>query len=160
MWALACTQPGSEQKAFDNITRQGFETYWPRYFKDRPRSLFPSYLFVQTESQHKSPWRVLLSTYGVRRLLMRHNGESLEPQPVPQKIIDDLRSQEVDGFYQFPGPPPKFLPRQTLRATDGLLMGNFCICEEMTGNDRVRVLFTGMGFQFRTEMSADHLEAV
>jgi hypothetical protein len=147
---------------------------------DKPRSLFPSYLFVETNCQPKSlyrkivrdgmivieekiiqgSWRVLLSTIGVRRILLRRTGELLEPQPVPQWIIDELKNQEHGGFYQFPEPAPRFMPRQTLRASDGLLRGKLCICEEMTSSDRVRVLFTGMGFQFRTEMSADHLEAV
>jgi transcriptional antiterminator RfaH len=71
-WYLIHSHPHAEGKASEHLRRQGFETYLPRYLKQRRHArriekvsapLFPSYLFaaVDTASQR---WLAIDSTIG------------------------------------------------------------------------------------------------
>ena len=142
-----------------NLQRQDFNYYAPQ-FKETVtrrrkqveiiRPLFSNYFFVEIDTR----WRELRNTIGVSGILC-HLDQS--PSYVAQRIIDDLRMREgPDGFYQ---PVMAFTPGQQLLATGGLLLGHFCICKHHTAVDRVRVLFSGLGFEFSTVMAVDDLEA-
>lgn len=151
------THVGCDKKAALNIVDQGFLIYTPRYLeirsngKEVERLLFPSYIFVEI----KDRWRTLSSTRGVSRIVT-FNGK---PSQVPEQIITQLRSREgPDGFYHFPQDPP-FKPGERLRSTGGLLKGHFCVFQHMTAQDRVRVLFEGIGFRFSTEVPLNEVES-
>jgi transcriptional antiterminator RfaH len=159
MWVVARAKPGSMSLATRNLKQQDFNYYAPQLKETIVRRrktievikpLFSSYFFVEIDTR----WRELRNTIGVSGFLC-HLDQS--PQYISQRIIDELRTREgPDGFYQ---PVMAFTPGQQLQATGGLLMGHFCICKHHTAVDRVRVLFSGLGFEFSTVMAVDDLEA-
>ncbi len=160
MWVVARAKPGAMAMATTNLQRQEFNYYAP-WFKETIvrrhkeleiiKPLFSNYFFVEVETR----WRELRNTIGVSGILC-HFDQS--PQAVPQRIIDDLKTRQGDdGFYHLE--QYAFTPGQRLKATGGLLLGHFCICRHHTAVDRVRVLFSGLGFEFSTVMAVDDLEA-
>ena len=159
VWAVAVTQPGAADRAAINVARQGFNYYLPKFrvtharrgkVIERERLLFPGYLFVEITDR----WYSLMNTFGISRVLT-NNGK---PEAINPQIIEDLRSCEIGGYYKFPEPKEPFAPGQLLKSLNGLLEGKFCVYESMTAADRVRVLFSGVGFEFRTEMFTKDLE--
>ncbi len=87
--ALVCgqTQVNGEAKAAQNLIRQGFEIYLPRYLKRRrharkidftAKPLFPRYMFVAIDVATQR-WRSIQSTFGVSHLIS--NGD--DPATVP-----------------------------------------------------------------------------
>ena len=76
-WHVVQTHVHAEAKAQLHLTRQGFETYLPRYLKQRRHArrvepvvsaLYPRYLFVRFGTAvHR--WRAIHSTHGVTRFV-------------------------------------------------------------------------------------------
>src|ERR1700733_391453 len=102
-WYVVQTQVNSEVKAAQNLVRQGYEIYLPRYMKRRrharkidfvAKPLFPRYLFVAVNKAAQR-WRSIQSTFGVSHLVTNGN----EPAIVPQAIVSSLRAREdAKGF--------------------------------------------------------------
>ena len=87
-WYVVQTQVNGEAKAAENLRRQGYEAYLPRYLKRRrharkmdftAKPLFPRYMFVAIDMATQR-WRSVQSTIGVSRLVT--NGDS--PAAVPE----------------------------------------------------------------------------
>jgi transcriptional antiterminator RfaH len=102
-WYAVYTQPRNETLACEHLARQGFEVYFPRFLKRRsharrvdvaPAPLFPRYMFVAFD-ETAGGWRVIRSTRGVVDLV--RNG--LHPVPVPQAVIETIRSREDGDGY-------------------------------------------------------------
>lgn len=75
-WYVVQTKVNCEAKAAENLRRQGYETYLPRYLKRRrharrvdltAKPLFPCYMFVAIDVAMQR-WRSIQSTFGVSRL--------------------------------------------------------------------------------------------
>src|ERR1700743_1219444 len=104
-WYVVQTQPNSEAKATQNLIRQGYEVYLPRYLKRRQHArkvdfaakpLFPRYLFVAVDMATQR-WRSIHSTFGVARLVT--NGDA--PAMVPTGVIGAIKAREDgEGFIQ------------------------------------------------------------
>ena len=76
-WYVVQTQVNGEAKAAENLRRQGYEAYLPRYLKRRrharkvdftAKPLFPRYMFVAIDMATQR-WRSIQSTFGVSRLV-------------------------------------------------------------------------------------------
>src|SRR5262245_3195 len=100
-WIVVNTHPHREHVATDNLERQQFEAYCPLIVKRRSharrlstvrRPLFPGYLFVRS-SKELLRWRPILSTYGVRRVVLAGD----EPGFIDNEFIHSLKAREVDG---------------------------------------------------------------
>lgn len=102
-WYVVYTHPREEKLAVENLERQGFSTYWPRFRKqvtharkvhEAVASLFPRYMFVRFDKTVPG-WRTIASTRGVVGLVKNGN----EPIGVPERMIGDIRAREDgDGF--------------------------------------------------------------
>src|ERR1700755_204170 len=95
-WYVVQTQANGEFRAAENLRRQGFEVYLPRYLKRRRHArrvetvaapLFPSYLFVAIDMATQR-WLSIQSTVGVARLVC--DGD--RPAAVPPHVIETLKS--------------------------------------------------------------------
>lgn len=158
MWTVARAKPGQTHIAIANLLRQQFEYYAPRFRImvirrhkkiELTKFLFSNYLFVETDDR----WMALNNTYGISGILLT-NGY---PASVSPEIIDELKAREgEDGFYRI---KDRYSRNQRLRAKHGIMAGRMCICEGMPAVDRVKVLFTGLGFEFHTIMEVDDLES-
>ncbi len=163
-WFVAQTQPHAEAKAADNLARQGFETYLPRYIKTVRHArrvstvkaaLFPNYLFIRFDV-NATPWRAINSTVGVTRLV----GHDAVPAPLPSHIVDELRQRESsDGLIGILRPAARFRSGDAVRVRDGALDSCCGIFEARTDRDRVVILMDLLGRKSRVILDAHAIEA-
>jgi transcriptional antiterminator RfaH len=162
LWLLAQVKPGGYELAARNLKRQRFVPFMPKRMQrvtagrkqvDRPRPLFPGYVFVG--AFEASPWRAIHGTYGISRLVTRGGGV---PQPVPQDLIDALRARcGPDGLLL---PPRAFSPGDAVRVLTGPFAELVARVEHMKEAERVAVLVEMMGQAVRIEVSAETLELI
>ncbi len=159
IWFALATHPHREAEATRNLVRQGFEAYCPMVLKhirharrdfDAPRPLFPGYVFAEQQDPTRR-WRPLLSTVGVRSVVM--SGDA--PARLPAGLVENLKSREVEGNICVPEAPFKIGQRVTIRggAFDGLI----CQIAAMKENDRVLVLLDLLMRQTRVHIDAKRL---
>lgn len=150
-WVVARTQPRRERWAEKNIQRQGATPYTPRYAELGPSPtlrgrlvlrelpLFPSYIFVALPDER---WRFLLGTFGLMGLIT--SGD--KPIFVPEAIIAELRSREVEGVVHLPSlAPKKFSNGEKVRLSHGPFEGRVGIYQEHTAAQREHVLLEVLG---------------
>ena len=98
-WYCVFTYPQKESWAAWHLRRQQFPVFFPtiikQYARRGPRAvpLFSRYLFVAFDV-HRDPWRVISSTYGVRRLF---SADEQTPLSVPEQTIESLMAQVAEG---------------------------------------------------------------
>jgi len=152
-WYVVQTNPHAEIKAGSHLLRQGFSIYLPRYLKRRRHArrietvaapLFPRYLFVAVDLAAQR-WRSIHSTIGVARLVC--NGD--EPTPIPDAVVDELRSREdAAGFVRL-DQRLRFNPGDKVRVIDGVFASCLGLYEGMRDADRVAVLLDLLGRKVR-----------
>jgi transcriptional antiterminator RfaH len=152
-WYVIYTRPREEQVAEENLMRQGFETYWPRYRKrltharkvqEVPASLFPRYLFARF-SLADAAWRVIRSTRGVAGLV----SQGVDPTPVSQRLIDDIRSRENSEGYVVLGRQIELQKGQRIQLASDAFKGVDVIFEAAKDSERVVALLGLLGREFR-----------
>lgn len=158
-WYVVYTHPSAEVKAAQNLERQGFRTYLPRYRKRRRhagrtemvlRPLFPRYVFV-TVDLLQDRWRAILSTFGVSDLL-RHGSQ---PTPVPEGIVDTLKARETDGVVTEPSIAERLKIGDRVELIGGAFAQMICSFQGMADTERVVVLLDLLGRQVRAVVPAD-----
>jgi len=162
-WYVVQTQVNGEAKAAQNLLRQGFEIYLPRYLKRRrharkvdviARPLFPRYMFVAIDVATQR-WRAIQSTQGVSHLVC--NGE--EPAAVPNGVLGALRAREDErGFVRMEA-KPAFAPGDKVRVLAGAFMDNAGLFDGMGDHDRVAILLDMLGRKVRVYLDVDLVAA-
>jgi transcriptional antiterminator RfaH len=162
LWLLAQVKPGGYDLAARNLQRQSFVPFMPRRMQrvtagrkkvDRPRPLFPGYVFVG--AFEASPWRAIAGTYGISRLVTRGGGM---PQPVPHALVDELRARcGPDGLLL---PPSALSPGDAVRVLNGPFAELVARVECMKEAERVGVLVEMMGQAVRLELPAETLDLI
>jgi transcriptional antiterminator RfaH len=157
-WFAVYTHPRGEAIAAENLLRQGFEVFFPRYLKRRsharkietvPAPLFPRYLFIAFDTGD-SGWRVVRSTRGVIDLVRNHQ----DPAPVPGAIIEEIRSrQDEDGFVVMA--LAKLGRGDKIRIETGPFASYEAIFETVRDNDRVVALLSLLGRQVVVNVPID-----
>ena len=148
-WYATYTQPRHEGLATENLLRQGFDVFFPKYLKRRsharkidiiPAPLFPRYVFVAFDADEKG-WRVIRSTRGIVDLV--RNG--LDPVSVPDSIIEEIRSrQDGDGFVVI-SRHLKLARGERIRIEEGPFMAYEAIFESQRDDERVKALLSLLG---------------
>lgn len=162
-WYVVQTQVNGEAKAAQNLLRQGFDIYLPRYLKRRrharkvdfaAKPLFPRYLFVAIDTAAQR-WRSIQSTQGVSRLVC--NGE--EPAALPNGVLGALRAREDDcGFVRMDA-KPAFTPGDKVRVLAGAFMDSAGLFDGMGDHDRVAILLDLLGRKVRVHLDVDMVAA-
>jgi transcriptional antiterminator RfaH len=162
-WFVAHTQPHAEAKATSHLSRQGFETYFPRYLKRRRHArrvdiiaapLFPRYLFVAVDIAAQR-WRSIYSTVGVARLVCTGD----DPTAVPDGIVEALKSREdADGFIKLDYRQP-FRAGDKIRVLDGAFASCLGLFEGMAERERIAILLDLLGRKVRVVLDADLVAA-
>jgi len=162
-WYVVQTQVNGEVKAGENLRRQGFEIYLPRYLKRRrharkvdftAKPVFPRYMFVAIDVATQR-WRSVQSTFGVSRLVT--NGD--EPAVVPDGVISALQAREdAKGFVTMDA-KPAFATGDKVRVLAGAFMDNAGLFNGMADHDRVSILLDMLGRQVRVLLDADLVAA-
>jgi transcriptional antiterminator RfaH len=162
-WYAVHTRPHAEAKALENLLRQGYEAYLPRYRTEIRharrrqtvlRPLFPRYLFAGID-RNAMRWRPILSTAGVSDLV--RSGD--EPLPVAPEIVEALRSQE--GAGAFDALARRRLPAigERVRISAGAFEDMIGRLIELRDQDRVVVLLDLLGRKVRAQIEAVSVEA-
>jgi transcription antitermination factor NusG len=162
-WIVVRSKSGRERWAAENISRQGFEFYFPVLSEPKlirsngalrrvamARPLFPDYIFVRSSER----WRVLLSTFGVMYVLL--SGD--RPATLFNHEVERLKSTELDGFVILP--PSRFKRGQHVAVRGGAFDGAQGIYDGLGAKDRVKVLLDVLGRKATVLIADELLEAV
>ncbi len=162
-WYVVRTRAHSEARAAEQLRRQGFEIYLPRYRTERSHArrreivekpLFPRYCFVAIDVTRQR-WHAIRSTLGVEQFV----GGKFGPSMVQECIVSELRRREDEhGFIKMES-GPRFVAGEKVR-----LVGNlFSLCsaffEGMIDSDRVAILLNLMGRKVRMVVNQAALAA-
>ncbi|MEY3490244.1 MAG: transcription antitermination protein RfaH, partial [Pseudomonadota bacterium] len=98
-WYVVHTKPRQEQRALENLQRQGFKAWLPTIEVEKLRRgkltrviepMFSRYLFIQLDTT-QSNWSPIRSTLGVSKLVSFGNVPAVVPDPLIQAL------QQADG---------------------------------------------------------------
>ncbi|SHL53570.1 transcriptional antiterminator RfaH [Bradyrhizobium lablabi] len=162
-WYVVQTQVNGEAKAAQNLARQGYEIYLPRYLKRRrharkvdftAKPLFPRYMFVAIDMATQR-WRSIQSTFGVARLVS--NGD--DPASVPEGVVHALRAREDDRGFVRLDCKPVFAPGDKVRVLAGAFMDSAGLFNGLADHDRVSILLEMLGRKVRVLLDADMVAA-
>ena len=158
-WYAVYTQPRGEAIATENLERQGFEVFFPRYLKRRsharkiemvPAPLFPRYIFIAYGIEDRG-LRVVRSTRGAIDLV--RNGD--EPVAVPAAIIEEIRKRQDDSGYVVLALHVKFGKGDRIRIEAGPFASYEAIFESMRDNERVIALLSLLGRKVLVNVPVD-----
>ena len=148
-WHVVYTQPRNEMLACEQLERQGFEVFLPRYLKRRsharvvdmvPAPLFPRYLFTAFDDR-ATGWRVVRSTRGIVDLVRSGHGLAW----VPEIVIDELRRRRDGQGFVLLARQLDLGRGQRIRIDSGAFAACDAIFEAHTDDDRVKVLLSLLG---------------
>jgi transcriptional antiterminator RfaH len=160
-WCAARLMPRQEALALHCLGLAGYEVYLPRLRERRVSRgrriivtppLFPGYCFILIQLQ----WHTARWAPGVATVIL--NGAS--PAKVPDTVIAEIRSREVDGLINL----PKLLPAPGLRsgAQVKILAGPFrgfvAALVGLRPRQRVEVLLALLGGQQRVILPRASIE--
>jgi transcriptional antiterminator RfaH len=154
-WCAVNTQPLKEARADENLRRQGFRSWVPRFQRTRKHArrvdqilapLFPSYLFVKLDLETER-WRSINGTFGVIRLLS--NGDT--PVAVPDGLVEEIMKRcDASGVVVLP--QHRLTVGKAVRVETGPFAQLEGLVQEMRGRDRVVLLLNLLGRQVRASM--------
>ena len=157
-WFVVHTKPRQEQRALENLQRQGFAAWLPmlsveKFSRGRLQKvvepMFSRYLFIRLDTEH-SNWAPIRSTLGVSRLVSFGN----RPAPIADELIQALRG--------LPERAPERLLKvgQAVVFIDGPLKGLQGIYQQTDGEARAMVLVELMSKQHSITADVRHLHPV
>jgi transcriptional antiterminator RfaH len=162
-WYVVQTQVNGEAKAAQNLQRQGYDVYLPRYLKRRrharkmdftAKPLFPRYMFVAIDMATQR-WRSIQSTFGVSQLVC--NGDY--PAAVPDGVVGALKAREDDEGFVRMDVGPAFAPGDKVRVFAGAFIDSAGVFNGLADHDRVSVLLEMLGRKVRVLLDADLVAA-
>jgi transcriptional antiterminator RfaH len=155
-WAVARLEFGRERLGLDSLARGGFAPYCPRVREHRrlrtgrkvvvTPALFVGYCFIVVEAQ----WYAARWAPGIIGLIM----DGIRPAKVPDRVIADLRSREVNGCVELPQ-EPRLRPGDLVKITGGVFVGLSGLVAGMKPRERVELLLAALG---RVTLPAANIE--
>lgn len=163
-WYVVHSKPRQEQRAFENLVRQGFECYLPKVNVERIRqgglslvveALFPRYLFIRLDSTLGSGkgWGVIRSTQGVSRLVT-FGGEAAK---VPDNLIESVQAMEAAGAAE---PQRLFLHGEKVQVKVGPFAGLEGVYQMGKGQARAFMLIELISKQVKLTIKPEELRKI
>jgi transcriptional antiterminator RfaH len=157
-WYAIHSKPRQEERALENLERQGFETWLPMLTVEKVRRgklakvvepMFSRYLFIRLDTEQTN-WSPIRSTLGVSKLVSFGN----RPAIIEDTLIQALR--------QLPEREPErlFQSGQTVKFVAGPLRGLEGIYEQADGELRAMVLVDLLSKHHRITTEMQHLMPV
>ncbi len=139
---LIKTKPRQEVTATQNLTKQGFNVFFPKaVIKNKITSLFPGYLFIELDDKTQN-WTPIRYTIGVSNFVRF----GLSFAKVPNQIINLIKIQQhqtikkmIDICSHHKG--------DHLEIQTGVFKGQQAIFQNSNSNDRITVLLKVIGQQ-------------
>lgn len=159
-WYVVYTKPRQEAVALENLERQGYQAYLPRWkvskrknsvFKSLIEPFFPRYLFIHMDKSRDN-WAPIRSTRGVSGIV-RFAGQ---PKPVPNELVAMLQRNENNESLQLVS-EKTWKPGDEVEVEEGAFAGYHCIFLEVRSMDRVRVLLDILGKQTHATLNRNDL---
>jgi transcriptional antiterminator RfaH len=146
-WYAIHSKPRQEERALENLERQGFQAWLPMLTVEKFRRgklakvvepMFSRYLFIRLDTEQTN-WSPIRSTLGVSKLVSFGNR--------PAVIDDEL----ILALQELPAREPErlFQPGQTVKFVSGPLRGLEGIYEQADGELRAMVLIELLNKQHR-----------
>jgi transcription antitermination factor NusG len=157
-WYVVQTKPSQEKKVIFYLTQKGITTYAPEtetyVYKGlkkhrKIKSLFPSYIFAQCESNKVY---TLCWTKGVKKVLWKNT----QPEPVPDELVQALRSlAHQDGLIK----PQKFKKHDLVTIKSGPFKDIQALFDHWdSDSERVCLLLKMVNAQMRVTVPASLVE--
>ena len=146
-WYAIHSKPRQEERALDNLHRQGFEAWLPMLTVEKvlrgklanvTEPMFSRYLFIRLDTEQTN-WSPIRSTLGVSRLVSFGN----RPAVVADELIQALQTVPQRA------PERLFQPGQTIKIVSGPLKGIEGIFQQADGEHRAMVLIDLLNKQHR-----------
>ncbi len=160
-WYVANTHARAETRALGHLRRQGFVAYLPQFLKRRvharrveevPAPLFSRYLFVNFDPD-AGPWRAILSTVGVQRLICHGH----TPTPVPEGVVEEMQAREDETGYIRMAATSMFKRGDEVRITAGALCDRIGLFDCTDDRQRVFLLLELLGRSVRVALPLDRV---
>lgn len=143
-WYLIHCKPREDERALENLVRQGYECYRPVSRIERLQhgrkiilleSLFPRYLFIHLDSLENN-WYPIRSTRGVSEIVRFNN----KPAPVRDEIVERIRRRPAS----LPKVEPYLKRGERAEVNHGAFIAVDAIFLASEGGERVVVLLNMM----------------
>ena len=143
-WYLVQCKPKQDERAEENLVRQGYECSRPLCSRERllrgkrqlvQESLFPGYLFIHMPLG--ANWAPLRSSRGVARVVAFGG----QPLPVSQQLVEQLQARALNAVVS------PFKPGDKVTVKDEGFAGLDSIFMCMDGEERVILLINLMNRQ-------------
>lgn len=149
-WFVLTSKPREEQRAFDNLSSQGYLVFLPKIAKIKKRQgskvisqepLFPNYLFIQLD-QNEANFNAIRSTRGVGAFVRF----GMKQATISTHIIDKIKL-DIEGEQQHKTLDDlvKFISGEQVEITDGPFKGLQAIYQAKDGFERSILLVKMLG---------------
>ena len=160
IWILVYTKVKEEQKAKDNLKKQGFKTFLPLISptnKSRklrsPVPVFPRYLFVQIDLA-LSNWTSINSSYGVSSIVMF----SEKFTSISNDIIEAMQKKlDESGTYKENISVIEYQKGDKVSIKKGRFAGVDAIFLSKKSKDRVMLLLSLLNTKVSTELNESNI---
>jgi transcriptional antiterminator RfaH len=164
-WYVLTTKPREEQRAYDNLISQGYDTFLPKITKVIKKNvvktvvlqpLFPSYLFIQLDKQVAN-FNAIRSTRGVGSFVRF----GLNHAVIGNGIIEDIK-KSIAGEKQGKSLVELFAYYQgdTVELTQGSLKGLEAIYQAKDGLERSVLMVKMLGQQSQVVVKNQDFERI
>ena len=162
-WYLIYSKPQQERLAYENLERQGYQSYLPLIRNRRRRQgryvaiiepMFPRYLFVHL-SDETDNWGPIRSTIGVVNLVRF----GMRAARVSDSLISMMQFRDQEGVQALQ--PAELEPGDPVRIVEGVMAGYEAVFQARTGKERVLLLLQlAQDRTARIQVSANDIEPV
>ena len=142
-WYVVNTRPKKEGQVERLFAQAGFAVYGPKCLGEkRVEPFFPGYVFLRYSFPEQ--FRLVRYTRGVKHVVGNDEG----PVPVPEAVIEGLRSRERDGLIVFERYGEEPVPGQEIEVAAGPLKGlRGVFRNEIGAGERVMILLNYVSYQ-------------
>ncbi len=155
-WFVVNTKPRHEDAVESILTQAGFEVYAPRICRTKKvRPLFPGYSFVHFD--FPADFRLIRFARGVKRIL----GVKEQPAPVPDELIREIKSREIDGLVVLQETLPAPEVGDEIEVVEGPLKGLRGVFQkELKDRERVAILLSYVSYQAQLLIGKSQMKKV
>jgi len=155
-WFVINTKPKKEFQVEKLFTEGEIKVYNPKYMhENKIKAFFPGYGFVYFD--FPAQYQLVKYTRGVKRVL----GNRGSPTPIPEEVISEIKSREIDGLielYKY-GEEPEV--GDEIEVVEGPLKGLRGIFKkERTAKERVIILLNYVTYQGQLIIEKEKLKKV
>jgi len=157
-WYVIHTRPRQEERALENLDRQGYETWMPWMEVEKLRSgritkviepMFSRYLFIRLD-QVTTNWGPIRSTLGVSKLVTFGN----QAASIPEEFVQMLRGTPLKGAKHI------LKEGDAVEIVHGPLKGVKGIFQQQDGELRAMILIELINQSHKVQVSMQELRPI